>query len=309
MKLFSLTARRGLAALVLFSAAPLASVTAQEDLAPGRIVPWRKADVAPTGSYSLTLEYGGVFLRDLEETSLRGTELDDLGVFDGEIDPLTETRNVELASNAIYVRGAYSLYAPEESPYGVEIFLMLGTSNVELDGDVRDPGEFDNSFNVNGDFGILVGGGVRGRIYSMDRLKFLADFTFQWTQHDTDISKVPNLDLDLDPGDSARQDFETDVLTWQLSLYASYLTEVGDLAIAPYGGIRFSGVSLEIDGKQTFFDPAFDGTQGIHYEAEQDNILGIFFGAEASFTENVSAFLEVSLIDQYSLTLGAGYRF
>ena len=45
------------------------------------------------------------------------------------------------------------------------------------------------------------------------------------------------------------------------------------------------------------------------YKAEETDIFGIFLGCEAVLDENVSAILEFRLIDEYAVTLGAGFSF
>ena len=105
------------------------------------------------------------------------------------------------------------------------------------------------------------------------------------------------------------QDFETWVLSWQISGYVVYEFEVGDILVAPYGGVRLSGVDVDVDGEQRVFSPGFDGRQTINYSADQADIFGLFFGAEAGFTPNFAAFLELSLIDQFVVAVGGSFTF
>lgn len=286
-----------------------APVMAMAQQSPGTQLPdaWRKGDVAPTGHFSFSLEYDRIFLRDLDEKRLSGAEFDDLGVFDGALS--SRTTNVELESDFVYLRSAYSMYAPEDSPFGIEGYFLLGGANIKLEGRVKDPGDPSDSFDVEGDFDFAVGGGFRSRLYAIDQWNFLADFSIRWSKHESSIKKVDNLDLDLGPGEGARQDFETELFSWQLSLYASYSLEVNNVRVVPYGGLRFSGVDVDVEGKQEFFDPAFDGTQTIDYSAEEHNIFGMFLGVEAVFTENASVIFELRFIDELAITLGAGYVF
>ncbi|MCZ6792950.1 MAG: hypothetical protein O7J95_04975 [Planctomycetota bacterium] len=271
--------------------------------------PWRKGDIPPTGHFSLSLEYDRIGARDLDDAGVSGVEIDDLGVVVDALDAGTRALDVELASNAFYLRGAYSVYSPAASPFGVEVFLLLGGADVDLEGGVVDPGSPPESFDLEGDFDLTVGGGFRSRLYAVDRLKFLAEFSVRWSGHDTDVAMVDNLELDLDLGESARPDFDLDVLSWQLSIYASYVLDVGRLSLAPYGGFRFSGVSVDLEGRQDFFDPGFDGSQTIDYDTEEDGVFGLFLGVEAAFTENVAAFVEVRFVEEFALTIGAGFRF
>lgn len=269
----------------------------------------RKTEIAPTGHFTLSLEYERLFQRDLDDAGVSGIEFDDLGVISGALDPVTRAVDVELESNMVFVRTAYSIYAPEDEHFGIEVYFLIGGADTQLDGGVGDPGPPFESFNVDGDFGLLFGGGVRARVYSQGPVKVFVDGSVRYTENDSSIGMVPNLDLDLGLGETAVQDFTTKVLSWQISGYVAYEFEVGDIVVAPYGGIRLSGVDVDVDGEQLFFDPGFDGRQTINYSADQSDILGLIVGAEAGFTSNFAAFLEFSLIDQFAVAVGGSFTF
>ena len=99
------------------------------------------------------------------------------------------------------------------------------------------------------------------------------------------------------------------MLAWQFSAYVSYQFEAGSVVVAPYGGIRLSGVDVDVDGHQDIFDPAFDERQTIDYSADQEIPFGVFLGAEAAFTDNFNAYLEFRLIDEYAVGFGGSLRF
>lgn len=270
---------------------------------------YRKAGLAPMGTFTAGIEYQRIFTRDLDGTSITGVETDDTGAVTGALDVGTRGNGVELESNAVLARLAYSIYAPEGSSFGVEGYLLLGGADVQLDGNVTAPGDPAESFHVDGDFDFAYGGGVRFRVYSQDKLSVFADGSVRYSEHDSDIRQVDRLDLDLGVGQTSSQDFKTSVLYWQISAYASYEFDVGEFVIAPYGGLRLSFMDVEVSGGQNFFDPAPDGRQTIDYDTHQDGIISIVLGAEMAFTENIGAFIELSVLDETTLILGASYTF
>lgn len=270
---------------------------------------FRKTDMGPKGTWTASVEYQRIFDRDLDDAGITGTETDDLGVFVDTIDVGTAGRNVELESNSVMLRLAYTIYAPEDSSIGIEVYALLGGADVELSGDVTSPGDPTESFHVDGDFAVAFGGGARVRLYQKDKLTVFADSSVRYSDHDADIRQVNNLDLDLGVGDTAVQDFELSMLVWQASLYVSYEMEMAEMTIIPYGGIRLSLVDIDVDGHQDFFDPAFDKRQTINYDASEDDILGLLVGVEASITNKVSAFVELHVIDETALSAGVTINF
>lgn len=272
--------------------------------------PWRKADVAPQGRWSVSLEFDSVSTRDVDEKSLSGTEADlNPPPPPAPLDPTTESEDVALTSTFYYLRGAYSFYAPPHSPFAVEGYVVLGLSDVELDGDVNRAGDPTTDFTVDGDAAFTYGLGVRARLYKTQAFTLLADAGVRWSSHDSDIEKSPNLELDLGAGETASQDFTTKTFHWNLSLYASYRIEAGQTIIAPFAGLRLSAIDVDVDGKQTVSDPTPDKTIDIDYSAEGDSVFGIFLGTEATFSPNFSAWFELRMVNETAFTLGAGWRF
>ena len=270
---------------------------------------FRMTELLPAGEWSVTAEFEHIFARDLDDGSVTGTE-DDMGVLTP-LDAGTTARSVELESNALLVRLAYSLYAPDEDSFGLEGFLLLGAADVKLEGDVSDPPVPAQVFHVDGDFGVVFGGGLRSRLFRRDQFTVFANGSVRLSQHDSDIRQVSELNLDVAPGDSARQVFDTRVLAWHISAYATYEIDAGQMTLLPYAGIKLSGVDLEVDGAQDFFDPggAFLKRQTIDYGSHQSDILGLFAGIEAVFTENFSAYFEVRVIDELAIAFGGSFTF
>ncbi len=233
-----------------------------------------------------------------------------MGGFVDDLGTDTTARGVELESNALLMRLAYSLYAPADDSFGLEGYLLLGAADVELDGVVSDPADTPEVFNVDGDFGVVFGGGLRSRLFTRDQFTVFADGSVRFSAHDSNITPVGNLGLDFDPAtESVAQDFDTKVLAWQISAYATYEVDAGATTLLPYAGIRLSGVDVEVTGTQAFFIPLFDGRQTIDYDANQDDVFGLFAGIEAGFTENFSAYFEVRVIDEFAVALGGSFRF
>ncbi|MFQ5653556.1 MAG: hypothetical protein ACE5GW_02350 [Planctomycetota bacterium] len=274
--------------------------------APGR---WRKTDLAPPGKFTLGLELERVLARNIDDSGVSGTEFDDTGAFDGTRDAGTMADEVELVSNSLLLRLAYSVYAPGSDSIGVEGYLLAGGSNLKLDGDVLEPGEQTQSFNVDGDLALTYGGGVKARLYSREGLSIFSDASLRLSGHDSNLRKVKNLKLDIDPGESATQDFDTTLIAWQVSAYAAWQVEAGKMTLAPFAGIRLSGVELDVDGDQETFDPAFKGRQTIEYDSRQADILGLFAGVEGDLLDSLSVFLEVRVIDELAVAVGLSYIF
>lgn len=269
---------------------------------------FRKTDLLPAGEWSITAEFEHIFSRDLDDGGVSGIEDDGMGGITP-LDAGTAARSVELESNALLVRLAYSLYAPADDSFGLEGFLLLGAADVELEGGVSDGGPLD-VFNVDGDFGVVFGGGLRSRLFKQDQFTVFADGSVRFSVHDSDITQVGELNLDVDPGDTATQDFDTSVLAWHISAYATFEIDAGGTTLLPYAGIRLSGVDVNIDGVQNFFSGgAFDKSQTIDYGSHQSDILGLFAGVEAGFTENFSAYFEVRVIDEFAIALGGAFTF
>ena len=101
------------------------------------------------------------------------------------------------------------------------------------------------------------------------------------------------------------------MLAWHISAYATYEIDAGETTLLPYAGIRLSGVDLEVDGAQDFFDPggAFVKRQTIDYGAHQSDVFGLFAGVEMGFTESFFAYFEVRVIDEFAIALGGSFTF
>lgn len=278
-----------------------------------KATPWRRGDVASQGKFSVSLEFDSILSRDIEEDSLSGSDTNLPSGPTTALDPTTETDDVEFASNFYYLRVAYSAFAPKGSPFAIEPYLMIGLADAELDGDVNQAGEPTNDFNIDGDRALGYGLGVRARVFQSQQLSILVDLGFRKSTHDADIDSVENLDLDFTPGapdfETADQDFEMDVFAWHLSAFVSYRLTLQQVSITPYAGIRVSFVDIDVGGSQTVSDPTPDKEIRVDYSGEQETMLGVFLGAEAALTENLSVFLDARLVDETAVTFGAGWKF
>ncbi len=261
---------------------------------------FRKTDLLPAGEWSVTAEFEHIFSRDLDDGGVSGLENDVTP-----LNPDTAARSVELESNALLVRLAYSLYAPAEGTFGLEGFLLLGAADVELDGGVSDGGVPD-VFNVDGDVGVVFGGGLRSRLFKRDQFTVFADGSVRFSEHDSDIAQVGELNLDLGPGDVASQDFDTSVLAWNIAAYVTIEVDAGGTTLLPYAGIKLSGVDVDVDGAQQI---VAGDRQTIDYGSHQSDILGLFAGVEMGFTKNFSAYFEVRVIDEFAIVLGGTFTF
>ncbi len=176
---------------------------------------------------------------------------------------------------------------------------------MELDGGVSDGGPLD-PFNVDGDFGIVFGGGLRSRLFIRDQFTVFAEGSVRYSEHDSDIAQVGELNLDLGGGETANQDFDTSVLAWHIAAYATFEVDAGGMTLFPYAGIKLSGVDVDVDGVQQI---VAGDRQTIDYGSHQSDILGLFAGVETGFTENFSAYFEVRVIDEFAIALGGTFTF
>ncbi|MHC4428744.1 MAG: hypothetical protein ACYS0D_09085 [Planctomycetota bacterium] len=270
---------------------------------------FRKSAIPDTGTFTVGVEYERIFARDLDDAGVSGTELDANGAVVGTIEAATTARGVELESNAILVRLGYSIAGAPDRTWAIEGYSILGAADLTLDGTVNSPGDAPETFNVDGDFGVVFGGGMRSQVYRRGRLRVFVDGSIRFSYHDSGIVPVAELDLVPGPGETAAQDFETRLLSWQVSGYVAWDFELGDLIVAPYGGFRLSGLEARVDGSQGFFDPDFDGLQTLDYGPHQEDVFGLFAGVEVGITGNLGAFVEVRFIDELAITAGGSVTF
>jgi hypothetical protein len=194
--------------------------------------------VAAPGRFTLGVEYE--FLeRDVE--------------FDA---PFFGASGAELESQRLLFRGAYGI-APN-----LEVFLRLGTVEAET-----------NTPNVNGDFSLGFGGGVKGVMLRGEN----------WALGAT----VQMLYFNSENGGEVEA-FELDA-----AIGASFALGPA----APYAGLVMQWTQGELT------------TAGQSQDFEQDNLIGIFFGINYVPQPNVSLGIEAHIIHETSVSIAMEARF
>jgi hypothetical protein len=176
---------------------------------------------------------------------------------DVELDsPIAGASEAELESQRIFVRGAYGI-APN-----LEVFARLGGAEAET-----------NTPSVNGDFGLALGGGVKGVIFRGPNwaVGAVGQLLYFESENGGDI-KV--LEFDLASG-----------VSFALG------------PVTPYAGLVLQVTQGELTSPAGSSD--FD----------QDNLIGVFFGMNYVPQPNISLGFEAHLIHETSVSLALEARF
>jgi hypothetical protein len=194
--------------------------------------------VAAPGRFTLGVEYE--FLeRDVE--------------FDA---PFLGASGAELESQRLLFRGAYGI-APN-----LEVFLRLGPAEAET-----------NTPNVNGDFSLAFGGGVKGVMLRGENWALGA--TLQMLYFNSENGG------------------EVDVFELDAAIGASFAMGPA----APYAGLVMQWSQGEVT------------TAGASQDFEQENLIGIFFGINYVPQPNVSLGIEAHIIHETSVSIAMEARF
>jgi hypothetical protein len=170
--------------------------------------------------------------------------------------PIAGASEAELESQRIFVRGAYGI-APN-----LEVFARLGGAEAET-----------NTPSVNGDFGLALGGGVKGVIFRGPNwaVGAVGQLLYFESENGGDI-KV--LEFDLASG-----------VSFALG------------PVTPYAGLVLQVTQGELTSPAGSSD--FD----------QDNLIGVFFGMNYVPQPNISLGFEAHLIHETSVSLALEARF
>lgn len=170
--------------------------------------------------------------------------------------PIAGVNEAELESQRVFVRGAYGL-TPD-----MEVFLRLGGAEAETDRP-----------NVNGDFGLAFGGGVKGVIFRGPNWALGAVGQFLYYQ--------------------SENGGEVEVLEFDLATGASFALG----PVTPYAGLVLQVTQGELSSPAGSSD--FD----------QDNLIGLFFGMNYVPQPNISLGFEAHLIHETAVSIALEARF
>ena len=170
--------------------------------------------------------------------------------------PLQGFNEAELESQRVLVRGAYGI-APN-----LEVFARLGGAEAET-----------NTPSVNGDFGLALGGGVKGVIFRGPNwaVGAVGQLLYFESENGGDI-KV--LEFDLASG-----------VSFALG------------PVTPYAGLVLQVTQGELT------------TAGQSRDFDQDNLIGVFFGMNYVAQPNISLGFEAHLIHETAVSLALEVRF
>lgn len=170
--------------------------------------------------------------------------------------PFFGVSEAELESQRVLVRGAYGL-TPD-----MEVFLRLGGAEAETD-----------TPNMNGDFGLAFGGGVKGVFYRGPNWALGAVGQFLYYQ--------------------SENGGEIEVLEFDLATGASFALG----PVTPYAGLVLQVTQGELT------------TAGQSRDFDQDNLIGVFFGMNYVPQPNISLGFEAHLIHETAVSLALEARF
>ena len=170
--------------------------------------------------------------------------------------PLAGVNEAELESQRIFVRGAYGLMP------NLEVFLRLGGAEAETDAP-----------NVNGGFGLAIGGGVKGVITRGPNWAWgaVGQLLYFKSENGGDI----------------------EVFEFELASGVSFALG----PVTPYVGLVLQMTQGELT------------SPGASSDFDQDNLMGVFFGMNYVPQPNISLGIEAHLIHETGVSLALEARF
>ena len=270
-------------------------------------------DVAWADDLTLRLELDRVYKRDLQSSSVSGVRTDARGAFVSSLSPTTSARGMELEYEVLLLRLAHGWVGDDAEAFALEGFVQVGFVDSVLEAGILQPGRREDGIFVDGRGGLAYGAGIRSRLFRRDGWRVLADASVLLGSHGSAVSQKDNLGLEIDdeavPPESATQDFDTELLIWELSALVATDLQAGRTVVAPYAGVRVSRVEYELDGSQSFFNPGFNGTQTVALHSDEKALIGFLAGLDVAFAADAGAYFELHLVDGIALSLGAELRF
>ncbi len=270
---------------------------------------FRRSDIVPENGVSLFLEHEKIMKLRLDSSGVNGYRTDGNNAITGRLASGTTANDVDLQVNALWLRGAYGVLSLPDNLFAIEIFALVGFTDISLDGNVRKPGMSadDLAIESQGAFGYGIGSKIQ--FYKHKKLGIFSEISFKRSANAVDIDSVSSLDLNVPAGQTATQNFRSEIDSVTISGYASYRVTAGTLFISPYLGAHLSSSKINIYGSQSFVWPTFTGRQHINYKTRNDTLTGLMMGTDVVLAHNVGGFFELHFLDEKAIMLGAALSF
>lgn len=270
----------------------------------------RRGNITSLGTTSLFFEFENVSSAKLDETTLRGNRTDKNDIVTGQLASGTETDDVDYTSKTIWLRGSYGILGSKLDSFTAETFILLGFSEFSLDGDVFEPGKTGEQLSVDGAGEPGYGLGLRAKLCAIQNFSIFSEISFKrFTPEIDKLDRVDSLDLLVPSGSTSKQDFRAEINLLNFSLYTTTNVDLHNITLWPYAGLQFTSFKFEIDGHQKFFQTTYDGKQTLLYRAKDEQQFGIVLGMELAFLKGSGTFIELRLLNEKSITLGAAVSF
>jgi hypothetical protein len=188
-----------------------------------------------------------------------------------------------LAVKDIQAKEHYTI--PVKLSYGitdnVDIYGQVGYSDFSNEGNLPALGDFDADSDGSASYAI----GAKGTFMATNGLLYGADAQYSWGKNDNKISVANGAVTD---------NGEVKNMQWHI---APYIGKQFEQSVA-YIGVRYSDAKYEHE---------FDALGSIDFEAK-DNV-GVFFGFDYETDETSAVNIEVRLVDETAVTIGATKKF
>ncbi|MBN1521116.1 MAG: hypothetical protein JW928_01180 [Candidatus Aureabacteria bacterium] len=173
----------------------------------------------------------------------------------------------------IAIKGVYGL------TNNIDIYAKLGYMDFSNTGNLPALGNFDAD--ADADFSYAIG--AKGAFPADYGIVYGADFQYQWSKNDIDISVAAISDQG-----------EVDFKKWHVAPFIAKPMET----MTPYAGFKYTQAKYEHD---------FDTLGAIEFENEDE--WGLFLGSDIMVDERTTANVELRLLDETAITAGLTYKY
>jgi hypothetical protein len=175
----------------------------------------------------------------------------------------------------------------------VDLLLKLGFTNSELTYQINDPVAGAEEVAFDGDLGLAYGIGLKAAVGDLYGYQLYSSLQLFFSDVDGNY-RAPG-----HGAETTKARFEET----QVSFFAA--KDVGFWT--PYGGLKFSKSTLEIDRSTPAVPPP--GGVNTHEEHESDGNIGLFIGTDVVVVPGVNANIEFRFVDESALSLGLSWVF
>lgn len=256
------------------------------------------------GKFSLGIEAESVSERDMEFEGGTWSETvywsGNVYSYSGSLDD-EEVPGCNFESNRVLLSLGIGLHPR------LDLFLRAGVADAKLS-DFEDEFDNDEEIKFDGDSGAAYGVGLRAKLFEIGGVGFLATAEYLQYKIDSGASQdgVDFWDVTYNPGDSSTGSAEMEVAEWEVGLVVS--KKFG--WFIPYAGINYSDCNTTISVDEDYL--YWDGERVVsnfEMDWEQEENVGVFFGADAKLGENFSMGLSCKFMSEKSVSFQVAYAF